>query len=242
MLPRAVWSGNIAFGLVNVPVRLYSAIQDHTLHFHFVHEPDGSRIGYEKICKAEAKPVPDAEIVRAFEYEKGEYVYLSDEDFEAAKVDGYRSIDIRDFVPYETIDPVFFRHTYYVGPQEGSERVYALLRRAMENSGLAGIAKFVMRDRQYLGCLRVRNGVITLEQMYFADEVRPAEDVVPEQADVDKRELQMAEQLIESFTGEFQPEKYRDTYRDTLCEIIETKRKGEEVHVAPQPRRRRRAT
>jgi DNA end-binding protein Ku len=233
--PRAVWSGNISFGLVNVPVRLYSAIQDHTLHFHFVHEPDGSRIGYEKICKAEGKPVPDDEIVRAFEYEKGEYVYLTDEDFDAAKVEGYRSIDIRDFVPYEQIDPIFFRHTYYVGPQDGSERVYALLRRAMEDSGLAGIAKFVMRDRQYLGCLRIRDGAITLEQMYFADEVRSVEEIAPEQVEVDKRELQMAEQLIASFTGDFQPEKYRDTYRDTLCEIIEAKRKGKEVHVAPPP-------
>jgi DNA end-binding protein Ku len=233
--PRAVWSGNIAFGLVNVPVRLFSAIQDHTLHFHFVHEPDGSRIGYEKICKAEGNPVPDDEIVRAFEYEKGEYVYLTDEDFDAAKVDGFHAIEIRDFVPYEQIDPIFFRHTYYVGPQDGSERVYALLRRAMEDSGLSGIAKFVMRERQYLGCLRVRDGVITLEQMYFADEVRPTEEIVPEQAEVDKRELQMAEQLIDSFTGDFEPERYRDTYRDTLCEIIEAKRKGKEVHIAPEP-------
>ena len=232
MPPRALWSGTISFGLVNVPVRLYGAIQDHTLHFHYVHEPDGSRIGYEKVCKAEGRPVADEEIVRAFEYEKGEWVYMSDEDFDAAKVEGFRTIDIRDFVPYEQIDPVFFRHTYYVGPQEGSARVYALLRRALEGSGLAGIAKFVMRDRQNLGCLRVRDGVITLEQMYFADEVRRPDDVVDEQAEVDERELQMAAQLIASFTGDFEPGRYRDTYRDTLCEIIQAKRKGQEVHAA----------
>lgn len=235
MPPRALWSGTISFGLVNVPVRLYGAIQDHTLHFHYVHEPDGSRIGYEKVCKAEGRPVPDDEIVRAFEYEKGELVYMSDEDFDTAKVEGFRTIDIRDFVPYEQIDPVFFRHTYYVGPQEGSERVYALLRRALEQSGLAGIAKFVMRDRQNLGCLRVRDGVITLEQMYFADEVRRPTDIVPEQAEVDERELQMAAQLIDSFTGEFEPGRYRDTYRDTLCEIIQAKRQGEQVHAAAPP-------
>jgi DNA end-binding protein Ku len=234
MPPRALWSGTVSFGLVNVPVRLYSAIQDHNLHFHFVHEKDNSRIGYEKICKAEGKPVPDEEIVRAFEYEKGEFVYLSDEDFDAAKAEGYRTIDIRDFVPYEQIDPVYFRHTYYAGPQEGAERVYALLRRALEDSGLAGIAKFVMRDRQYLGCLRVRNGALTLEQMYFADEVRKPEDVVPEQVEVDERELQMAAQLVDAFTGDFEPERYRDTYRDTLCEIIEAKRKGQEVHAAAE--------
>jgi DNA end-binding protein Ku len=239
MAPRALWSGSISFGLVNVPVRLYSAIQDHTLHFHFVHEKDNSRIGYEKICKEEGKPVPDSEIVRAFEYEKGEYVYLTDEDFEAAKADGVHTIDIRDFVPYEQVDPILFRHSYYVGAQEGSERIYGLLRRAMEESGLAGIAKFVMRDRQYLGCLRVRDDMIQLEQMYFADEVRTVGEIRPDEVDVDKRELEMAKQLVDSFAGDFEPDRYRDTYRDTLCEIIEAKRKGEEVHVAaaeePEP-------
>jgi DNA end-binding protein Ku len=232
MPARAIWTGTISFGLVNVPVRLYSAIQDHTLHFHYVHEKDNSRIGYEKICKEEGKPVPDDEIVRAFEYEKGEYVYMSDEDFDAAKVEGFKSIEIRDFVPYEQVDPILFRHTYYVGADEGGEKVYALLRRAMEESGLVAVAKFVMRDRQNLGCLRVRDGILTLEQMYFADEVRPADDIRPADVEVDDRELAMAQQLISNFEGEFEPAKYRDTYRDTLCEIIKAKREGQEVHAA----------
>jgi DNA end-binding protein Ku len=235
MPPRALWTGAISFGLVNVPVRLYSAIDDHTLHFNFVHAKDNSRIGYEKICKEEGKPVPDDEIVRAFEYEQGEYVYLSDEDFEAAKVEGYKTIEIRDFVPWEQVDPILFRHSYYVGADEGGDKVYALLRRAMEESGLAAIAKFVMRDRQHLGCLRVRDGVLTLEQMYFADEVRGAEEIRPPDVEVNERELEMAQQLIANFEGEFQPEKYRDTYRDTLCEIIKAKREGHEVHAAPPP-------
>jgi DNA end-binding protein Ku len=235
MPPRAVWSGSISFGLVTVPVRLHTAIRDHTLHFHYIHQPDGSRIGYEKICKAEGKPVPDEEIVRAFEYEKGEYVVMTDEDFQAAKVEGNRAIDIRDFVPYEQIDPILFRHTYYVAPDDGGERTYLLLRNAMEEAGLAGIAKFVMRDRQYLGCLRVRENVLTLEQMYFADEVVPVAEVAPpEDVEVDKRELTMARQLIDAFAGDFQPEKYRDTYRDTLCEIIKAKREGEEIVTEPQ--------
>ena len=232
-MPRAIWSGSISFGLVNVPVRLFSAVSEHTLHFHYVHEKDDSRIGYEKICKLEERPVPDSEIVKAFEYESGEYVYMTDEDFEAAKTEAVRAIEIRDFVPYEQIDPIFFRHTYYAAPQDGAERVYSLLVRAMEESGLAGIAKFVMRDRQNLGCLRVRDGAITLEQMYFADEIRPAEEVAPESAKVDANELKMAAQLIDSVAGEFDPGEYRDTYRDALCEIIEAKRKGKEVHVAP---------
>ncbi len=230
-MPRAIWSGSISFGLVNVPVRMYSAIEEKDLHFHFVHEPDGSRIGYEKVCKAEGKAVPNDEIVKAFEYEKGEYVYMTDEDFEAAEVDNFRTIDIRDFVPYAEIDPIYFERTYYLGPAENGEKVYALLRDAMERAGLAAIAKYVMRDKQHLGCLRVREGVITLEKMYFADEVRPLDDVAPERADVDERELEMAGQLIESFAGTFEPEKYEDTYRDALCEIIAAKRKGRETHV-----------
>jgi DNA end-binding protein Ku len=229
-MPRAIWSGSISFGLVNVPVRMYSAIDEHDLHFHYVHEKDASRIGYEKICKAEGKPVPDDEIVKAFEYEKGEYVYMADEDFESAQVHNFKTIDIRDFVPYEEIDPIYFEKTYLLGPQENAEKVYALLREAMERSGLAAIAKYVMRDKQHLGCLRVREGVITLEKMYFADEVRPVDGIAPGTVTVDDRELEMAGQLIESFSGPFEPSKYEDTYRDALCEIIHAKRKGEATH------------
>lgn len=232
MMPRSLWTGSISFGLVNVPVRLYSAVQEHTLYFHFVHQKDDSRIGYEKICKEEGKPVPDDEIVKAFEYEKGEFVYMSDEDFAAARVEGYKTIDIHDFVPYDEIDPIYFRHTYYIGPQEGAEKVYALLVKGMEESGLAGITKFIMRDRQNLGCVRVRDGVLTLEQMYFADEVRPLHEIRPGEAKVEKRELEMALQLIDSFSGRFEPSRYEDTYRDALCEVIEAKRKGKKVHRA----------
>jgi DNA end-binding protein Ku len=233
-LARAIWRGAIAFGLVNVPVRMYRAAEEHTLHFHYVHEPDGSRIGYEKICRKEARPVPDQEIVKAFEFEKGEYVYLSEEDFEAAEAkEQHHTIDIRAFVPYDEIDPIYFERTFYLGPDEGGERFYALLARALEDASLAGIAKFVLRDRQNLACLRVRDGVITLEQMHFADEIRPTEGLAPKKVKVEKRELDMAGQLIEQYTGSFEPERYRDTYRDALCEIIKAKREGKEV-VAPQ--------
>jgi DNA end-binding protein Ku len=232
-MPRAIWSGSISFGLVNVPVRMYGAIEEKDLHFHYVHEKDASRIGYEKVCKEEGKPVPDSEIVKAFEYEKGEYVYMTDEDFQAAQAENLKTIDIRDFVPYEEIDPIYFEKTYYLGPQENADKVYVLLREAMERSGLAAIAKYVMRDKQHLGCLRVRDGVITLEKMYFADEIRPADEIAPNKGKVDERELEMAGRLIESFSGSFEPEKYDDTYRDALCEIIRAKRAGKETH-APE--------
>ena len=231
-MPRSIWSGSITFGLVNVPVRLYSAIQEHKLHFHFVHEKDNSPIGYEKICKKEDKPVPDNEIVKAFEYEKGEYVFMEDEDFEAAQVGGYKTIDITDFVPYDEIDPIFFAKTYYVGPDKGAEKTYSLLVKAMEDSELAGIAKFVMRDQQHLGALRIRDGVITLEQLYFADEIRPVDEIKASRARVSQQELQMAQQLMESWTTDWKPEQYKDTYRDELCAVIKAKRKGQKVHRA----------
>ena len=213
---------------------MYSAIAEHRLHFRLVHEPDEGPIGYQKVCKLEDKPVPDDEVVKAFEFKPGEYVFLEDEDFEAARVEGYKTIEITDFVPYEQIDPIYFARTYYLGPGDGGEKVYSLLLRAMEHSGLAGVAKFVMRDRQNLGALRVRDGVIVLEQMYFADEIRPLDEIKPRRAAVSKEELAMAEQLIDNFAAGFEPKKYKDTYRDALCEIIRAKRAGKEVHRAPE--------
>ena len=236
MAPRALWSGTITFGLVNVPVRIYSAVHQHKLDFHLVHEKDDSPIGYQKICKLEEKPVPNDEIVKAYEFKKGEFVQLTDEDFEAVQVEGQHSIDLVDFVPYEDIDPAFFAHTYLVGPQDGAEKTYALLVRAMEESGLAGIGKFVMRSRQYLGCLRVREGTLTLEQLYFADEVDPPAGIVPNRLpSVAKKELDMALTLIDGFAGEWKPEKYEDTYTEALRDVVKAKRRGKDVHELREP-------
>ncbi|MDQ3066535.1 MAG: Ku protein [Actinomycetota bacterium] len=232
-MPRAIWSGTISFGLVSVPVRMFSAIEESDLRFHLVHEPDGGRIGYQKICKAEGDPVPDDEIVKAFEVEKDELVVVTDEDFAAARTEGVKTIEISDFVPYADIDPIYFERTYYLGPQEGGEKVYALLREAMERTELAALGKYVMRDKQHLGCLRVRDGVITLEKMFFHNEIRPADDVAPGQAEVAKAELAMATALIEQFKGSFEPERYEDTYREALCAIIKAKQKGETITAAP---------
>jgi len=229
-MPRAIWTGAISFGLVNVPVRVYTAISEHDLHFNLLHEPDRGRIGYQKVCKAEEKPVPDDEVVKAFEIEKDEFVVLSDEDFEAAAAEaGARTIDITDFVPYDDIDPIYFERTYYLGPEDGSEKVYALLREAMEKAGLAAVARFVMRDRQHVGVLRVREGAITLERLYFADEIRPVDDIAPGKLKVDAKELKLASSLIEQFTGDWEPERYSDDYRDRLMDVVKKKQKGETV-------------
>jgi DNA end-binding protein Ku len=236
-MPRAIWSGSISFGLVNAPVKMYSAIDEHDLELHLVHEKDGSRIGYEKVCKKEGKEVPADEIVKAYEVSDGDLVYLSEEDFKAAGEEGYRAIEVLDFVPHDEIDPIVFQRTYYLGPADGAEKVYALLVRAMEESGLSAIARYVFHDRQQLGALRIRDGVIVLENMYFADEIRPSDDIAPKGQRVSKQELEMAETLIDRFTSTFKHEKYRDEYTDRLLDIVKRKRKGEEIH-APPPEER----
>lgn len=230
-MPRAIWSGSIAFGLVNAPVKMYAAIEEHNLELHLVHEKDGSPIGYEKVCKKEGKAVPADEIVKAYEVSDGDLVYLTDEDFKAAEEDSYRTIEILAFVPRDEIDPIAFKRTYYLGPADGAEKVYALLVKAMENSELSAVARYVFHDRQQLGTLRIREGVITLENMYFADEVRPTKGIAPSRKPrVDKQELDMAETLIERFTSSFRHDQYDDEYRKRLLKIVKRKQKGEEIH------------
>jgi DNA end-binding protein Ku len=237
-MPRAIWSGSIVFGLVNAPVKMYSAIDEHDLELHLVHEKDGSPIGYEKLCKKEGKEVPADEIVKAYEVAEGEYVYLTDEDFRAAEEESYRTIEILDFVPHDDIDPIAFQRTYFLGPAEGAEKVYALLLKAMERSELSAVARYVFHDKQQLGTLRVRDGVLTLENMYFADEIRPTDGIVPKRLPrIDKKELDMAETLIERFTSSFDHSRYEDVYRKRLLQVVRRKRQGKEVHVeAPEER------
>jgi DNA end-binding protein Ku len=234
-MPRALWSGSISFGLVNIPVRLLTAVHEHKLQFHMAHEPDSGPIGYQKICKLEDKPVPDDEIIRVYE-DRGELVEITDEDLESVQVKGVHTIELSDFVPYEEIDPTFFSHTYLVAPDKDAERPYALLAKAMESSGLAGVGTFVMRNREYLGVLRVRKGALTLEQMYFADEVDAPETALPDKLpSVPKRELDMALSLVESLSGKWKPEKYADSYRAALEKVVRAKRQGKEVRRAPEP-------
>jgi DNA end-binding protein Ku len=233
-MPRAIWSGTISFGLVSAPVKMYSAIAEHSLELHLVHEKDGSRIGYEKVCKKEGKEVPDDEIVKAYEL-NGKLVYLTDDDFAAAEEDAYRTIEILEFVPHEEIDPIVFARTYFLGPDQGSEKVYALLVKAMGESGLAGIASYVFRNRQQLGCLRVREGVLTLENLYFADEIRPSKGIAPKGVKVGKDELDMATALIDRFTkSRFDHGKYEDEYRKQLLSVVRKKARGKEVTPAPR--------
>ena len=231
-MARAIWSGSIAFGLLNVPVKMYAAIADHRLHFTYIHEPDGGSIGYRKYCKAEDETVDESEIVKAFEY-KGELIPMRDEDFESAAAEStHKTLEVRDFVDLAAIDPSYFERSYYLAADKGAERAYRLLAQAMEECGKAAIAKFVMRERQNLACLRSRDGVLICERMHFADEVRPAEEHRPEAEAPTDRELKIARSLIGELSGDFEPDQYADTYRDALCEIIESKSAGETIEPA----------
>jgi DNA end-binding protein Ku len=181
--------------------------------------------------------VPSDELVKAYEYDDGKLVYLTDEDFKAAEEEGYRTIEILDFVPHEEIDPIVFRRTFYLGPDRGADKVYALLVKAMERSDLSGIARYVFHDKQQIGCLRVRDGVITLESMYFADEIRPSKGIAPKGVRVSARELALAESLIDRVTSHFDHSRYKDEYQRRLRKVVERKRKGEEVHAAAPTKR-----
>jgi DNA end-binding protein Ku len=237
-MPRAIWSGSISFGLVNAPVRMYSAIAEETVRFHLVHQKDLGRIGFEKVCKAEdGKPVPNDEIAKAYEYGEDDLVVMEDEDFAAAEAEAYRQFEVLDFVAFDQIDPIYFERTYYLGPVKGAERVYALLRDAMADAGLAAVGRYVFHGKECLGLLRAREGVIALERMYFADEIRPFDEIAEEAGErAAADELTMAKKLIEAYTRDFEPERYHDTYRERLLAIIERKHEGKPVKAPKAPK------
>ncbi|MDX6628849.1 MAG: end-binding protein Ku [Gaiellales bacterium] len=238
-MPRALWSGSISFGLVNAPVRMYTAISEHNVHFNLLHAKSGARIHYKKVTDSHPRDIPDDQIVKGYEVSDGEYVTLTDSEIAAAHLEGDKVIEIHDFVPLEEIDPIVFERTYYLGPADGAERVYALLARALESAGLVGIASFVFHDRDQLACLRVKDGAILLERMYFADEIRTPEAILPDRkATVDKGQLKLAVDLIERMQGSFDHSAYHDRYRERLMAIVDKKRKGQTI-TAPKVEERR---
>jgi DNA end-binding protein Ku len=229
---RAIWSGAISFGLVSVPVRMYTATESKELRFHFLDRRDMSPIGYEKVSKDSGKAVPADEIVRGFEIEKGQYVPIEDEDLDRLDIELTHSIDICDFVSLDEIDPIYFRKAYYLLPQDGAEKPYRLLVKALEETGKVGIAKVVIRNKQHLACMRTYDGRLVLETMYYADEIRRPE-AVDGDASVRKAEVEMAKALVENLSDRFDPEKYDDNYRKELLDLIRAKAKGREL---PEPK------
>ena len=230
-MARSLWSGAISFGLVSVPVRMFPATSSQELRFHFLDRRDLSPIGYDKVNKTTGESVPPDQIVRGFEFDKGRYVELTDEDIDRLDIELTHSIDICDFVDIEDIDPIYFRKAYYLAPQEGAEKPYRLLVRALEETGKAGIAKVVIRNKQHLAALRAHDNVLVLETMYFADEVRKPEKVNG-RANLRKAEVDMAKSLVENLSDTFKPDKYDDTYRKELMDLIRKKAKGQKL---PEP-------
>ena len=228
---RPIWSGTISFGLVSVPVRMYSATESKELRFHFLHKDDLQPIGYDKVRKDTGEHVDPSDVVRGFEIDKGRYVPIEDEDLDRLDIELTHSIDICDFVDLEEIDPIYFRKAYYLNPQDGAEKPYRLLVKALDETGKVGIAKVVIRNKQHLAALRAHEGVLVLETMYYADEVRKPEKVNGS-ARVQKAEVDMAKSLVENLSSAFKPEKYDDTYRKELMDLIRAKAKGAKL---PEP-------
>ena len=229
-MARPIWSGTISFGLVSVPVRMFSATSSQELRFHFLDRRDMSPIGYDKVNKETGKSVDADDIIRGFEFERGRFVEVTDEDIDRLDVELTHTIDICDFVSLDEVDPLYFRKGYFLLPQDGAEKPYRLLVRALADTGRAAIAKVVIRNKQHLATIRALEDALVLETMYYADEIR-LPDEVPKPR-VSPAEVDMAKTLIENLATSFEPERYHDRYRNELLELLERKAEGE-----PLPKR-----
>ena len=236
-MPRAIWTGAISFGLVTIPVRLYSAISEKDVHFHQFKAGTGERINLKRVAGEDEEEVPYEDIVKGYEVSDGEYVMVTPEELESVEPGRSRTIDISDFVDLHEIDPIYFEHTYFLGPQGdvGAERPYALLLEAMKSTEKVAIGSLVMRNKEYLAAIRPKDDVLVLETLYFDDEVRKAEDLDLPRVKSSDKELGMAEQLIESLSASWDPSKYKDRYRKRVLDLIKRKAAGKEIVVEEQP-------
>jgi len=231
---RALWKGSISFGLVNIPIELHTAVRNHRPKFRMLHAKDKSPVKFERVCIRDGHPVAWEDLVKGYEFQKGRFVVMTKEDFQAAALEKTRTIDIIDFVKADAIDDRFFETPYYLTPSKGGERAYALLREAIRDSGRIGIAKFILRDAQHLCAVEVIQDAIVLTVMRFADElVDTAGFEFPSSEHVRKAELDMAKALVNSLAADWDPAKYTDQYRENLLRIIQSKAKGKEAALEP---------
>ena len=232
---RSIWKGSVAFGLVNVPVKVYSATEERDIRFHQVHEADGGRIRYKRVCELDGKTVEFADIAKAYEAEDGRTVILTDEDFAQLPANSSREIEVSSFVPADQIDPLLFDKSYYLEPASTSTKAYVLLCRTLEQTDRIAIVNFALRQKTRLAALRVRDDVLVIQTLLWPDEVRAAEfPSLDEDVTIKPAELKMAGMLVESFAGDFQPEDYTDEYRVELEQLIEAKLEGGEAFPAPE--------
>jgi DNA end-binding protein Ku len=236
-MARAIWKGSISFGLVNIPIALYPATRREEFKFRLLRKSDLSPVNYKRVAEKDGKEVPWDQIVKGYEYEKGKYVVLKDEDFERVDLEATQTVDIQDFVDVDEIDPMYFYKPYYLEPQKGGDKAYALLRDALKDSKKVGIAKVVIKTRQYLAGVKPEDGALVLELMHFADELADTGKLhLPKKVEVGKREMNMAKSLIDSMSAKWNPEKYHDDYREALMEVIEEKVEagGKEIEEKPK--------
>ena len=232
----SIWKGSLSFGLVSIPVEVRTAIQGDHISFRMLHEEDLAPIKYERVSSTSGDPVPWSEIVKGYEYAKGKFVVITDEDFKTAAVESSKTLEIVDFVKEAEIDPRYFETPYFLVPSKGGEKAYALLREAIRKTGSVGIGKIIMRQKQHLAGIRVVDDALILEIMRFADElIDPETLTLPSSSLVRPQELRMAEQLVTSLAEAFDPAKYTDEYRNNLMRLIHGKMKGKKVNLKAEP-------
>jgi DNA end-binding protein Ku len=228
-MARAIWKGSLAFGLVNIPVELFTAVRDSRPRFRMLHRKDESPVKFQRVCQREGKPLSWDEIVKGYEYAKGQYVVLTKDDFETAAMEKTKVVNVVEFVDTTAIDDRFFETPYYLAPAKGSERAYAVLREALRKSGKAGIATMILREKQHLCAVEVTEQAMVLTMMRFAEELVDVKEFsLPSKQLVQEKELGLAMMLIESLSSEWAPDKYKDEYRENLMKVIKAKLKGKE--------------
>ncbi|HEV8423535.1 MAG TPA: Ku protein [Chthoniobacterales bacterium] len=237
---RAIWKGNISFGLVNIPIALYPATRREELKFRLLRSSDLSPVNYKRVAEKDGKEVPWNQIVKGYEYEKGKFVVLGEKDFQRVDLEATQTVDIQDFVDLDEIDPMYFYKPYYLEPQKGGDKAYVLLRDVLAATGKVGIAKVIIKTRQYLAGVKALKHALVLELMHFAEELADSEKLsVPKKMEPGKREIDMAKALVQSMTSEWDPKKYKDDYRDALLDVIEEKVEagGKEIEEKPKEKK-----
>lgn len=221
---RPIWKGAISFGLVNIPITLYPATRREELRFHFLRKGDLSPINNKRVAEADGKEVAWEDIVRGYQYEKGKFIVLNDDDFSRVDVEATQTVDIQEFVEVEEINPMFFSKPYYMEPAKGGDKAYALLREVLRGTKRVGIAKVVIKTREHLAAVKAQGDALVLELMHFSEEIIGSDELhVPGETKIAKKEADMAKQLVESMTGKWEPAKYKDDYKEALMDVIEEK-------------------
>jgi DNA end-binding protein Ku len=234
-MASTVWKGHLTFGLVSFPVRLYSAARSESISFNQLHKADGSRIKQVLFCQAEDKQIPRSEIVKGYEYEKDRYVVIDDEEIKKVAPQSAKIMEILEFVPNDQVDPIYLETSYYMAPDEAGEKPYALLFDALKRSGRVGVAKVAMHNREHIVILRPGKNGVLMHTMFYTHEIRKVDEFRTDLSLVKDKELALASSLIEALAGDFEPEKYKDNYRENLLQMIEAKKQGAEVVATPEP-------